>query len=1018
VSIRGLDFNTWTMRFTAGLNQKADDRALDAPALARAVDVQFDETGGIQTRHPFTTTGMLINIYGGGELADIRRTYENGTELLCFTKTALYSWNAQLAAWVLKGTHLAVKVDEQSMFVTADDQTDCDRAELNNTICYTWVSGSTGYVAAVDKETGSVLLPPVSLNGNAARVRLIALQTRILLTYAITSGTPGLYCYSINPAAPSVSGLPTVVTFTNWGGYYDITSTGAGDSHATFVATQSPATSYTVGTIHESGTYLTASKARTCDGAIALSVTNDDTRIQVARVVINGAGPDKIIYGDLLTGSSPFSDVYTDQAIGTAPIPLGDVSNIAMAHRSVQDDGFYRCYVFWTYNYTNTPDGGIGTRYNWVDTGGNLGSESTFRRELFVASRAFDHEGSIYVNLVYETWSGANSAEYPLQSSYFLFRDDGFLVAKQAMHRAISPQTISWLPGVQAGNTGEYMWCGTEMRRVASDISATFLRGLIVDRAPRDIKLTFDSNEARRVARAGETLYIACGEGLLQYDGTRLVETGFHYFPAYFDYATNAGGSLADGSYGLKLSYRYENGRGERERSTTATIATVTVAAGPKQIDLTDIQTLHATHKSVPASGINVAIEAWRTIVNPTDEEPFHLVSGLDPQDTSGSNCFVFNTTSANTVTFTDGAEDADIEDQEEHPEDGGVLESLPPPPCTIVASNDTRLFVAGIAGEPHRVYYSKQRNDGEIAAFNDQLSVAIPPSGGDITAICFMDGTPVVFRERAVYALLGDGFDNTGGGQNYVARTVPGDIGALNAESVVETERGIVFKSSKGWYLLNRGYNLDYIGDRVTDYDDETPLSLHVVKHQIRALSAERMLVLDTLAGQWFEWSIAGRAHSCIWNGRHVAVSTSSVTIQQTDYTGVDYGMDVETAWIKLADLAGYMCIDRIHVLGEYRGAHRLRIRLARDYWKDGDGTYFQDKSWTVSPTTVGAREQVKHGPSIRQMQAIKIRLTAQGPAAETPVPAGEALKLTAIALELGIKPGLNRSLPTAQRS
>jgi hypothetical protein len=109
--------------------------------------------------------------------------------------------------------------------------------------------------------------------------------------------------------------------------------------------------------------------------------------------------------------------VYTDQAIGTAPLPNGDVSRIAMAHRSVQDSGAYRCYVYWSYNYTNTPDGGSGTRYNWVDTANTVGPYDTlFRRELHPASRAFDHDGSVYIQLAYDTYCGAGVAQFPLQS--------------------------------------------------------------------------------------------------------------------------------------------------------------------------------------------------------------------------------------------------------------------------------------------------------------------------------------------------------------------------------------------------------------------------------------------------------------------------------------------------------------------------------------------------------------------------------------------------------------------------
>jgi hypothetical protein len=59
----------------------------------------------------------------------------------------------------------------------------------------------------------------------------------------------------------------------------------------------------------------------------------------------------------------------------------------------------------------------------------------------------------------------------------------------------------------------------------------------------------------------------------------------------------------------------------------------------------------------------------------------------------------------------------------------------------------------------------------------------------------------------------------------------------------------------------------------------------------------------------------------------------------------------------------------------------------------------------------------QVRHRPAIRQVEAIKIRLTAVGTADETPWPSSEALKLTGLVLRVGVQPGTYRNLTTAQK-
>jgi hypothetical protein len=1008
--MNGLNWQTWHMRFVAGLNQKADARTLESPELAVCKDVMFDKLGGLQTRYPFALTSN--DIFGGGTLSDWRVFAENGDELLLFTKDTLYSWNAQLSKWVAKGTHLAVKVDETPRFVSPGDQVDGDRAELSGTIVYAWTellgSSSKGYVAAIDKTTGNVLMAPTPLAGSAARLRVTALTTKILLTFY--DGIAGLYAYALDPASPAtaLAGSSTTVTNSNYGTYYDITRV-AGADQAVFACRRNPTTSYLVGTITAGLVVATATKARACDGPIAVSCSPTGTQVQVVRVADNG-GLSTDITGDLITIST-LADVYTAQAIGTSPTLVASVHQVAAAHRSVQNSSQYRCYVFWTTNETSQPTDFL-CKSNWVDTGNTLGTQSTLVHRLGVASRAFNYNGSVYFWGVFAGTSsiGYRSAGTQLQNSYFLYRDDGFLVAKATYQRAGGfAYSIGCLPNVQltSGST-VFSWCGSERRILPVGQSGYGYS----DRGPRDITFTFDSNAARRTARLGRTLYVTGGE-ILQYDGQQLVEVGFHVFPWTF-FVGSAAGALNDGTYAIKPTYRWDNSAGELDRSTTATTGVSTVSGGPAGLEILDCASLHVTHKS------NIAVEVWRTLKDPTDDAPFYLVTSKDPTVTSNPNRYLTNDPTADYVpTFDDALVDDDADDLETNVENGAVLVNIAPPAASIILATETRLFLAGVAGDPDRIWYSKQRNDGEIVAFNAALVANVPPAGGSITALAIHNETLTVFRERAIYAMPGDGFDNGMGGTNYgPAREISHDVGAVNQESIAITEKGIVFHSSKGKWLLNKGWQLEYIGGPVTDYDSEMPLAVQAIasKHEIRWLTSSRMLVLNTLAGQWSEWTIANGLHACSWKGQHLYLSSAGPKLEQTTYAGVDYGMDIETAWIKLADLQGYGKVDHFQVLGEYRSAHRLQIKCARDYWKDGDGTFFQTKVWTVSPTTVGARENVKHAPSTKQLEAIKIRITALGPGTDV-APSGEALRLTGLSFELGFERGLNRQLPSAQK-
>jgi hypothetical protein len=173
------------------------------------------------------------------------------------------------------------------------------------------------------------------------------------------------------------------------------------------------------------------------------------------------------------------------------------VHQIAAAHRSVQNSSQYRCYVFWTTNETSQPTDFL-CKSNWVDTGNTLGTQSTLVHRLGIASRAFNYNGSVYFWGVFAGTSsiGYRSAGTQLQNSYFLYRDDGFLVAKATYQRAGGfAYSIGCLPNVQltSGST-VFSWCGTERRIVPVGQSGYGYS----DRGPRDITFTFDSNAARR----------------------------------------------------------------------------------------------------------------------------------------------------------------------------------------------------------------------------------------------------------------------------------------------------------------------------------------------------------------------------------------------------------------------------------------------------------------------------------------------------------------------------------------
>lgn len=997
-----LDYQTYTFPLAAGLNTKADERALEPPELRTCKNAKFDELGGIQNRHPFSQAGS--------QLTDLRRlaVYEN--ELLAFTKDKLYSWSDQDSDWIEKDTYFAPVVTEESVFTRSPEQDSPDRAQLSGVTVYVWKDvGDQAYAAALDASTGAVLVGPTAQGASTTRPKVLALDSKILLF--VKESTTELKVKDIDPT--SQSSLETDLESSSW------TTIETTRIQAYDVAEKTSTTAAVLwtrpGETDETGWAVV-------DEDATISSQNTVTRSSSGPVAV-AVSPDGWIFGFRDDGSmnvkvdvytSAFADHAVDTTIGT--ISSGSFDHFAAAVRShqtatEQTAGVYRCYIFWSANETDS-DSAFETKYNYMLTdAATTGSQATFVKRLGIASRAFVHDGYVFLWLVFAGDSRAGSMNpegTALQNTCFLFRDDLELVAKAAMNAAGGfHQHTGPLPTVQDLGSNKFACCVTERRLVRTGDEGDEFSG----RGPREVQIEFDADAARRCVQLGRTLYIAGGQ-ILQYDGEGLTEVGFHSYPWYFAAVDSGSGSIADGDYSYVCSLYWQNAKGEEERSTTATVETVTASGGTSAVAITAIP-LHVTKKQGARS--DPSFRVWRTRKDPPQGANFYLVTDLDPTAT-GDNRYIENDPSSNFFsTFDDVLADSSIADNAAYPENGAELASLAPPPASIIAAGPDRIFLAGIANDSHAVWYSKLRGGSEVAAFNGGNVVRLPKSGGDIKAIAVINRTPVIFKETAIYSLDGYGYTNVGGGANYEPRLVSPDVGATSGDAVAVTPDGVFFHSLKGWFQLDRSLSPRYVGGKIDEYDSSTFTAVHVMEseHQVRCVGkSSEVLVYDMIAQQWSEWTISDALHAVIHDGTYKYAGDDGYLYTEDSAAGGGHQLDIETAPIKLAGLIGDMNVRWISILGEYRSAHDLRIRLTRD----DKTSEFQDTTWTVSPTTVGGPELVKLGPSITKVRSLRVRITSQA-VGSTSAPSGEGLKLTGLALEVGFRRGLHR-VPQAQKA
>ena len=350
--------------------------------------------------------------------------------MLLFTDVGLYSWVEAEQAWKLKDECLAPKVIERPVLQRTGDQFDCDRGELSGVVLYVWRDVSTidqVMVAAFDGETGSTLLAPTGMGAGTLRPRLVVLASTFMLFYEDAAGD--LRAHAVNPAAVSVTpGGTQIAAAAVFNVHYDVVQSVVTPTNAILVFRRDTTTSYSILRISDDLTSVaTTTKARTCEGPIAVACAPSGDRLAVIR------GNTANVQGDILIEST-FADSSVSGALDGSGVSA-TVARISAAFRSVQNGGQFRCYEFHSFNESVNLANTV--RTNFIDTAGSVGTVRLFLSGSPPASRAFDHEGRIYLWVAFAQIGATSAAGFPgqLQNTYFLFRDDSLCVAKAAMHR-------------------------------------------------------------------------------------------------------------------------------------------------------------------------------------------------------------------------------------------------------------------------------------------------------------------------------------------------------------------------------------------------------------------------------------------------------------------------------------------------------------------------------------------------------------------------------------------------------
>lgn len=423
-----------------------------------------------------------------------------------------------------------------------------------------------------------------------------------------------------------------------------------------------------------------------------------------------------------------------------------------------------------------------------------------------------------------------------------------------------------------------------------------------------------------------DKLAIACGI-LCYVTPFEVCEFGFFQSPVIVVETNSAGGSLSAGQYGYAFTFSYVNTNGEKEESTP-TFLTKTVLANTKEYFKLSLP--NETLRQLNICYVNI----YRTNVN---ESIFNLI-------------FSSKVTSQY-FEYTDNGQATNFQSEViSIYTTGGILPNTAIGACFSLCSTKNRLFVAS-SEDKTKLFYSKEKLTGYAFEFSGLQYIDCNGGQfeGEITSIAGLDEKIIIGKDKYLLAIHGDGPNAAGGGSDFsIPQSISTDVGISDKNSVVIVPEGLMFKTKKGIYLLNRGLQIGYIGVLADKYSQSTVYSSIMAssKNLVFFGLSNLILVYDYLLKNWFQWKgntgIIDSISSClIGDTLHVLTSGGRILKQNSNYTDQlnlvpsyeNIITEIETSWLEAGMINGFQRLRRVMVLGHGWGAASYDIKISRDY-------------------------------------------------------------------------------------
>ncbi len=450
---------------------------------------------------------------------------------------------------------------------------------------------------------------------------------------------------------------------------------------------------------------------------------------------------------------------------------------------------------------------------------------------------------------------------------------------------------------------------------------------------------------------AGQSLFLAAACPT-SYDGERVHEAGFNYYPEASYLSQSTGGQLTLlGVYSFIFVWEWLDAKGLLWRSAPSDPVSVTLTSSNNRATF-KVSPLLLTDKQDTDTASNfhaVRLVCYHTTAGgaiyyreqPTgsDQDNINKVS-------DGADSDIYRTASS---TYTDSA----LANGEIIYTAGDVLENEAFPSTTVCCTHQRRLWMV-LQDDQNFLQFTSEMDDIFLAAdTNEAYRILVPESGGSVVGIASMDDKLIIFCQSKIYYIFGEGPDRLGNQNGYsLPQICSSSMGAMGGahNSIALTPEGLWFLSSTGGLrLLTRGLSIaanengSYLG---TEADGLVPTTITQIrsaridaKNQVRwYLSDGTVVVWDYQQRQWSKFTNhtstggAVSARGLFWHSDGTLLQSSNAAAGGLD-DATTATQVVETAWIAMSDIQGFQRVYKLLLLGQAMSACTVDVAVGYDY-------------------------------------------------------------------------------------